>query len=71
MPTQPQMHAVRSTNVEAVGHDGADLHVKFKGGAHYVYHDVPDATFRALMASDSIGLFVHTHIKGKFPHRKV
>lgn len=70
--TLPHMVDVKSTNVQKVGHDDKTnmLHVIFKGGVHYSYADVPVAKYHALLAADSVGAYVHGHIKGQHKHRK-
>jgi len=67
----PTMTSVKSSNVEAVGHHGDELHVKFKTGGHYVYRGVPPELHREALASGSIGKFLATRIIGKFTHRKM
>jgi hypothetical protein len=49
---------VRSSNIEAVGHDGRDLTVRFKGGSTYRYVGVPRSTHAALMRAESKGSFL-------------
>ena len=71
MTTSPKMHAVESTNVHSIGHCGAHMHVRFKSGATYVYHDVPVETFEKCRASDSVGRFVNAHVKGKHTSKKL
>ena len=34
-----------------------------KGGGHYSYYDVPEETYRALLAAPSIGAFVNRVVK--------
>lgn len=65
------MVPVESSNVEAVGHLGGDLHVKFRGGNHYVYAAVPRGLYVAMLGAESVGKFHARHIKDKFEHRKV
>ena len=56
------MHPVKSSNVEAIGHDGTALHVKFKNGGEYRYAGVPAQTFNKLKAADSVGKYLREHI---------
>ena len=57
-----------SSQIEAIGHDGDTLAVKFKsGGAVYHYHGVTPDKFAEMQKSDSVGKFLHAHIK---PHHK-
>lgn len=69
--TAPEMHAVKSTNVEAIGHDGAALHVRFKGGKTFTYAGVPESTFHAARSAESVGGFVARNIIGKYEHTKI
>lgn len=66
----PTMHPVQSSNVEAIGHAGTTLHVRFKGGAHYTYDGVDAKKFADLKASNSKGTFIHQHVKPHHAHRK-
>lgn len=61
------MQPVKSSNVEAIGHDPDTntLHVRFKGGDLYHYHDVDAEKFAALKAAPSVGSHLHQHIKAK------
>jgi hypothetical protein len=65
------MHPVESSSVESIGHDGAHLHVKFKNGHTYQFHDVPPETFEAARTAESIGRFINAHVKGKHPSTKL
>lgn len=62
---RPTMHAVESSNVVSIGHDGEDLHVTYKSGGTYVYAGVPAEAFDACRKAPSIGKFLHAHIRGK------
>lgn len=66
----PTMKPLKSSCVEAIGHHGDELHVKFKSG-HYVYRGVPAELHARLMASDSVGKFIGQHIRGRFAHHKI
>ena len=74
MPTidKPKMTDVLSSNVSAVGHHAErnELHVAFKGGGHYVYHDAGPHHFNAILADKSPGTYIARHVKGKFKHTK-
>lgn len=73
MQTLPQMIPVKSSNVEAVGHDAAkdELHVKFQSGGHYVYEGVHRSLYNDFLAADSVTKILNSHVKGKFKHRKL
>lgn len=65
------MHPVASSQVESIGHDGQHMHVKFKSGGTYRYHDVPQETFEAARAAESVGKFINAHVKDKHAHTKL
>jgi hypothetical protein len=69
----PHMIPVTSSNIAAFGYAPADkrLHVAFKNGGHYVYEGVDTATAAEAQAADSPGRFFASHIKGKFPAKKL
>ena len=69
----PQMIPVKSSNVEAVGHHAGrnELHVRFKGGSHYVYAGVSSDIHDSLHAAESIGSFIAQHIKPNYTHRRL
>lgn len=62
-----QMHPVKSSNIEAIGHDADSktLHVRFKSGGLYAYHGVTAEQFTALQSAPSVGKHIHAHIKPK------
>lgn len=71
--TTPTMEPVKSGNIAAVGYDPAktELHVRFKDGGHYVYSGISQTTHRSMLASDSIGGFLSSKIKGQHKFRKL
>lgn len=64
---------VSSSNLESVGYDpdSAVLEIEFRDGSIYQYSGVPQHVHTALMTAASLGSFLHKHIKGKYPYRKV
>lgn len=68
----PKMVPVKSSNIEAIGHDpkANELHVKFKDGGHYIYADAAADHHNSMLNAESVGSYFHAHIKGKFKHRK-
>jgi hypothetical protein len=66
-----QMVEVESSNVAEVGHDGKDLHVKFRNGSAYRYLDVPRVVFDHLLTAESVGKFLNRAIKPKYQFEKV
>ena len=63
---------VKSSTVESVGYDATTqrLTVTYKGGGTYHYAGVSPTTHAALMAADSVGGYLHAHVKGKHAHTK-
>ena len=60
--------AVESSNLKSVGYDAASktLEVEFNHGGIYRYLNVPPATHKALMKSESKGNFFNANIRRKF-----
>lgn len=67
-----QLKPVKSSNIEAVGHDADknELHVKFKGGGIHIYSGVTPDVHNNFVNADSIGKHFHANIRSKFPSRK-
>ena len=70
------MQAVKSSQIEAVGHNAATqtLAIRFKGGSTYRYDNVPAQLFADMLAAESVGSFFYKHIKPRadlFPFKKV
>jgi KTSC domain-containing protein len=69
------MVKVKSSNIEALGHDGKMkiLYVKFLSGGLYSYTPVDVSTFVKFMKAKSKGEFFHKHIKNnsKYTVQKV
>lgn len=61
------MVPVQSEAMTHVGHDGADLHVTYRGGREYVHPGVPAELHEALMAAESKGKFLAEHIRRQYP----
>lgn len=57
------MSPVKSGQVASIGHVGDTLAVTFKSGGTYHYHGVSAEQFASLKKSDSVGSFLHKHIK--------
>lgn len=47
--------AVKSSNIDAIGHEGTTLAVKFKSGGTYHYYGVSKEQFDGLHKAESIG----------------
>lgn len=69
----PSMVKIKSSNIEAIGHDGGtrEFHVKFRGGGHYVYADVHRNFYEAMLTAKSPGAWHAAHVKDVFRHRKL
>lgn len=65
------MHAVESSNIEAIGHDGDALHVKYRSGGTYTYAGVPESVFHNARSSQSVGTFLHANVKGRYDHARL
>lgn len=65
--------AVQSKDLSIIGYDAKkeELEVTFKNGGVYVYQNVPEVVYQALMLSQSHGLYFNQHIKDKYPTTKV
>ena len=65
------MHPVKSSNIEAIGHDGDALHVQYRNGTTYTYAGVPESHFHNAKSADSVGRYINANIKGTFDHAKL
>jgi hypothetical protein len=65
------MNPVKSSQIAEIGFEPATktLAIRFNNGRKlYHYHDVPQETFDALKASESVGKYFGANIRGKFKH---
>ncbi len=64
---------VHSRNLKSVGYDPTllILEIEFHSGNIYQYDKVPEDVYISLIEAASLGSFLHNHIKGKYPYRKV
>ncbi len=69
--TLPEMIAVDSTNIEAVGYDepAQDLYVQFEGGRIYIYSGVSTYTYEDLLSAPSKGSYFNREIKPNYEAR--
>ena len=67
------LRRVESSSVDSIGYDPGTrrLYVRFVGGRGYVYYDVDQAVFDALLGADSKGRFVNSEIKGAYDYRRL
>lgn len=61
------MQAVKSSQIEAIGHDEASntLAIQFKGGATYHYANIKKFAFDGMLSAESVGKFFATYIKSR------
>jgi len=62
---------VSSSNVESVGWSDGILEVSFLNGGIYQYYDVPEDVYNSMLIADSVGSFLHHHVKGFYDYAKV
>lgn len=64
---------VNSSTVAEVGYDTVTmtLEVAFQNGTVYQYFDVPENVYHELMSAESVGKFLHAHIKNNYRYTKV
>jgi len=67
--TMPRTQPVSSSSVRAVGYDEqlGRLVLEYDSGGRYVYYGVPPSVHRDLLTADSIGRYVNTMIKPRYP----
>lgn len=65
------MSGVKSSQIDSIGHHGETLAVKFKNGGTYHYEGVTAAQFAAMQKANSVGSYLHQHIKPKHKFTKV
>lgn len=65
-----KMIEVVSSNVVAVGYEDNNLYVDYKSGS-YVYKDVPEEIYNALLNAESKGKFMWAKVKGKYDYCKI
>ena len=71
--SEPEMHMVNSSNVEAVGYDAENgaIYVRFQGGGTYVYSGADQGTFDELLNADSVGSYFNRVIKPNYDCSKL
>ena len=68
------MKSVNSTSLARVGYDAnySILKVQFKNsGEYYIYYDVPQSTYTALLNAESIGSYFYYNIRTSYEYEKV
>jgi len=64
--------SVSSSNLVSVGYcsESLTLEIEFNSGT-YQYYDVPNDVFDELMASSSLGSYLHHHIKSNYNYAQI
>ena len=65
-----RLDTVESSMLHAIGYDPElrVLEVIFNSGGIYLYRDVPQDVYDALMSADSKGQYFHEVIRERYPH---
>ena len=73
MSTKLNWFPVKSSQIKRIAHDAETKTaiVHFTNGGIYEYAEFPPEKFELFKASDSVGKFLGTQIKGKHPFKKV
>lgn len=71
----PELTPVKSSNIDAIGHRGDSLWIRFKGGTVYSYDHVPEHVFKEGLAYDkaedgSVGRWFRDKVRGTYKHTK-
>jgi hypothetical protein len=63
-----ELTAVKSSTISHVGYDkeASTLTIRFTHGGTYEYPGVPESTYEALRAAESIGKHFHAHIRTQY-----
>lgn len=69
----PEMHAVSSSNIAAVGYDAdsQSVYVEFLNGSTYKYNGVSESEFDNLRTASSVGSYFNRNYKNVYPYEKV
>ncbi len=62
-----------SSVIDAINYykESADLRITFVSGMIYVYKNVPEEIYLALISSGSKGTYFNQHIKGNYQFQKI
>lgn len=66
----PALKPVESSNIEAVGHAGSRLFIRFKGGSLYSYEGVSEKVYHEGLAAPSVGRWFRSKISGHHTHTR-
>ena len=64
---------VTSSNINCIGYDNmlGSLYIRFNSGESYMYADVPQDVFDALLCAESVGQTFHSTVKNKYSFTKL
>jgi hypothetical protein len=64
---------VKSRMLAAVAykHDWKQLYLRFRSGDVYCYRGVPGEAYQELLAADSKGKYVLSHILNRYPYQRI
>lgn len=69
------MNTVRpySSHIDAIHYEGGALVVEWQNGSRTIYSGVPPDVAQRVLSSQnaSYGQALHTHIRGRYPHKTV
>ena len=68
----PEMQAVSSSNIAAVGYDSENqtVYVQFLNGQTYAYKGVPEHEFENLRTAPSVGSYLNRNYKNVYPYER-
>ena len=67
-----EMIPVQSEAVSAIGYDGQNLHITYRGGGKtYIHPNVPRHVADGLMAAESKGKYIAKHIRLQHPGQAI
>jgi KTSC domain-containing protein len=69
----PEMQAVSSSNIAAVGYDTENQHVyvQFVNNATYIYKGVSESEYENLRDAPSVGSYLNRNYKNVYPYERV
>jgi len=74
VPDRPEMTQTLSSNLRAFGYvpERSELWVSYRNTpGYYIYEQVPDSVYAALLAARSKGRFMHAEVLDRFPFRQI
>jgi hypothetical protein len=69
--TLPTMHPITSSTIAEIGHDGASLYVRFKGGDLYRYPGAVAGHVETMKGHESPGAYFHAQVRGAHKGERV